>query len=128
MPRSRSRSPSRTRSRSKTHSPKPIAPGRNTNSNDTDAMRRRVFIGNLNTERTSKEEIMEICEKFGGIESCSLHKNFGFVQFQEDQGADECVKEMHGKTLFGKRIGKRCIIQSFTVLLNSNSHQSLFFS
>ena len=86
--------------------PRPIPSGRNTNSNDFSSMRRRVFVGNLSTDKTSKGEIEEMFAKFGEIESCSLHKNFGFIQFLDEKGADEAVKEMHGKTILGKRIGK----------------------
>ena len=69
-------------------------------------MRRRIFIGNLNTEGTSKAEMEDLFSKYGKIESCSLHKNFGFIQFLDERGADDAVKDMHGKTLFNKRIGK----------------------
>ena len=86
--------------------PRNIIPaGRNTNSNDSASMRRRVFIGNLNTEKTSKTEVEEIFAKFGEIESCSLHKNFGFVQFVREKDADTAVTEMHGKMILGKRVG-----------------------
>ncbi|XP_066936688.1 nuclear receptor coactivator 5-like [Clytia hemisphaerica] len=85
--------------------PRNIIPaGRNTNSNDSLSMRRRVFIGNLNTEKTSKTEVEEIFNKFGELESCSLHKNFGFVQFVREKDADAAVTAMHGKMILGKRV------------------------
>lgn len=78
--------------------------GRDTNSNDAKALRRRVFIGNLNTDATTKDEVESTFAKFGEIESCSIHKNFGFIQYMIEKNADEAVTEMHGKMLFGKRI------------------------
>jgi len=68
-------------------------------------MRRRVFVGNLNTDKISNADVEEEFAKFGEIESCSLHKNFGFIQFADEKNADEAVTAMHGKELFGKRIG-----------------------
>lgn len=78
--------------------------GRDTNSNDKNALRRRVFVGNLATDQCTKLEIEEMFGKFGPLESCSLHNNFGFVQFVNDKDADAAVLDMHGKTLFGKRV------------------------
>jgi len=96
MSETRDRSSSRDRGRG--------SAGRDTNSNDSHALRCRVFIGNLATDKTNKAEVEEIFEKFGGVASCSLHNNFGFIQYHEDKDADRAVEEMHGKTLFGKRI------------------------
>ena len=84
---------------------KGLPSGRNTNSIDSKSMRRRIFVGNLNTDKINNDQVEEAFAKFGEIESCSLHKNFGFVQFTDEKSADEAVTEMHGKTLFGKRIG-----------------------
>ncbi|XP_002153873.2 nuclear receptor coactivator 5 [Hydra vulgaris] len=78
--------------------------GRDTNSNDTNAVRRRVFVGNLAVDKASKREVEEIFIKFGAIESISLHNNYGFIQFCDEAAADEAVLNMHGKEMFGKRI------------------------
>lgn len=79
-------------------------PGRDTNSNDAKALRCRVFVGNLSSHQTNKLEIKTIFEKYGEIESISLHHNFGFIQFVDEKGADAAVDAMHGKTIFGKRV------------------------
>lgn len=81
-----------------------ISAGRDTNSNDSRALRCRVFIGNLATDKTSKAEVEEIFKKIGEVTSCSLHNNFGFIQYEDEKDADRAVDEMHGKTLFGKRV------------------------
>ena len=96
MSQSRHRSSSNERGRS--------SAGRDTNSNDSHALRCRVFVGNLSNDNTSKTEIEEIFEKFGEVASCSLHNNYGFVQYYNDKDADLAVTEMHGKVLYGKRI------------------------
>lgn len=87
----------------RSRSPRPRI-GRDTNSNDQRSLRCRVFVGNLAVDKASKLEIEEIFGKYGTIDSVSIHKNFGFVQFTDEKGADAAVLEMHGKTIFGKRI------------------------
>ena len=97
----------RSRSRSRDNRPgAPFPTGRDTNSNDAKSIRCRLFIGNLAVDKTSKREVEEIFEKFGPLASCSLHNNFGFVQFVHEKDADAAVLEMHGKVLFDKRVGK----------------------
>ncbi len=79
---------------------------RETNKNDPESVRCRMFIGNLNTDKISCEEVEKHFSKFGKIVGCSLHTNFGFVQYDTREEADLAVKETHGTILFGKRVGK----------------------
>ena len=102
------RSPSSTTSSSRTESKegrRKGQPGRDTNSNDPNAIRRRVFVGNLNTDKVTRDEVEEHFSQYGKIVACSLHMNFGFVEFATEKEADEAVAKTHGTTLFGKRVG-----------------------
>jgi len=78
--------------------------GRDTNSNNASSLRCRVFVGNLATDKVTKQEVEDLFSKFGRVASISLHNNFGFVQFDKENAADEAVLEMHGTTLHEKRI------------------------
>lgn len=100
----------------RSRSPRPRI-GRDTNSNDQRSLRCRVFVGNLAVDKASKLEIEEIFGKYGTIDSVSIHKNFGFVQFTDEKGADAAVLEMHGKTIFGKRIGMLKRFNYYVLLL-----------
>ena len=78
---------------------------RDTSSTDPESVRCRVFIGNLNTDKISREDLKKHFSKYGAVLGCSLHLNFGFVQFGLKDQADKAVIETHGSVLFGKRVG-----------------------
>ena len=80
--------------------------GRNTSSNDPKMMEARVFIGNLPLESVTRQTIEEMYKDFGKILGISLHKSYGFVQFDNTENASAAVKATHGKMIEGKRIGE----------------------
>ena len=43
---------------------------------------------------------------YGEVISASLHNNFGFVQYKEEDGADQAVLALHQTQLFGKKVGE----------------------
>ncbi len=66
----------------------------------------RIFIGNLASEKTSKEELEEVFSKYGRIVEIVLRKSFGFIQFDNPQAAQDAIAHENGKTLGGLRVGK----------------------
>ncbi|XP_078688328.1 nuclear receptor coactivator 5-like isoform X4 [Branchiostoma floridae x Branchiostoma belcheri] len=72
--------------------------------NDPRSINARVFIGNLPTDRLTRQELEGQFSKYGHITACSLHKGFGFVQFAEEQDARESVKGEAGKTIKGFKV------------------------
>ena len=83
-----------------------VLPSNDTNSTDPESVRCRVFVGNLNTDKIGQEELVKHFSEFGEISGCSLHMNFGFVQYVNREDADRAVTKTHGTFLFGKRVGK----------------------
>lgn len=81
--------------------------GRNTSSSDPKMMSARVFVGNLAAEKVSRQEVEKMFTNYGKILGISLHKSYGFVQYEEESSAKEAVKELNGTTLHGLRLGKR---------------------
>jgi RNA recognition motif-containing protein len=81
-----------------------------TNRMDPHSVRCRVFVGNLATEKMSRQELEEIFNKYGHISGCSLHANYGFVQFDVEKAADEAVAKEDGRMLHSKKVGKYSII------------------
>jgi len=79
-------------------------PSNDTNSTDPESVRCRVFVGNLNTDKIGQEELVKHFSQFGEIAGCSLHANFGFVQYANRADADVAVAKSHGTFLFGKRV------------------------
>lgn len=72
-------------------------PGNTTNSKNPVALESRVFIGNLNTVKLNKIDVEHIFSKYGIPTGISLHKGYGFVQYQTPAEARYAVDGEHGK-------------------------------
>ena len=80
--------------------------GRNTSSTDPKMMNSRVFIGNLPAEKVSRQDVEKLFRPYGKILGVSLHKSYGFVQFSDEDCANEAVKSVNGRVLHGLRLGE----------------------
>lgn len=78
-------------------------PPKETNRNDAHSIRCRVFIGNL---QMSRKELEDIFSQYGKVVGCSVHNNYGFVQFEEEKSADAAVAKENGQVYYGKRVGE----------------------
>lgn len=81
--------------------------GRNTSSMDPKMMNARVFIGNLAADRVSRQDVVKLFEPHGKVLGVSLHKSYGFVQFENEESAKNAVKSINGKMVEGLRVGER---------------------
>ena len=52
----------------------------------------RLFVGNLASERVTKEEMEELFGKYGHIIEVSMHPSFGFVQFSSPAAAKAAME------------------------------------
>ena len=84
----------------------PPAYGNETNKNDPRSLRCRVFIGNLPTDKMSRQDVEKIFMRHGKVTGVSIHNNFGFVQYEDEAAADAAVTKEHGQHFFGKKVGK----------------------
>lgn len=82
------------------------AVGTNTSSNEPKMLDSRVFIGNLPSEKVSRKVIEELFAGYGNILGVSLHKSYGFVQFENEEDAKKAVEGTHKKLLEGNALGK----------------------
>ena len=80
--------------------------GRNTSSNDPKMMEARVFIGNLPADQVTRQAVEKMYKDYGKILGISLHKSYGFVQFDSEENAKEAVKATNGSMMLGKRLGE----------------------
>ena len=80
--------------------------GRNTSSSDPTMMNSRVFIGNLPSDKLSRQEVEKLFEPYGKILGVSMHRSYGFVQFDSEEAAKEAVRQTNGTVLCGLRLGK----------------------
>lgn len=76
-----------------------------TNRNDPHSIRCRVFIGNLPVEMKSKE-LEDTFAKYGRVTGVSVHNNYGFVQFEDDNSADAAVEKENRQVYYGKHVGE----------------------
>ena len=118
------RSPTRSESSSRARSTSPSSrrgirgpplASRDTNSTDSKSVRCRVFIGNLNTDKIGQEELIDHFSQYGKVIGCSLHNNYGFVQYGTEEEADKAVEGTHGTNLFGKRVGMWYSLGSYCI-------------
>lgn len=80
--------------------------GRNTSSNDPKMLEARVFIGNLPSESVTRQAVENMYKEYGKILGISMHKSYGFVQFDNEDSAKTAVKATHGTMMSGKRLGE----------------------
>lgn len=79
--------------------------GRNTSSNDPNMLNSRVFIGNLASDKVGRQEIENLFSRFGKVLGVSLHKSYGFVQFESENSAKDSVESVNGQKLHGQILG-----------------------
>jgi RNA recognition motif-containing protein len=66
----------------------------------------RVFIGNIASERVTKEELHSTFSKYGPIVGeVLIHRNYGFVQYDNPDSARAAIAGESGRLLGGLRIG-----------------------
>ncbi|EDQ90433.1 uncharacterized protein MONBRDRAFT_7035 [Monosiga brevicollis MX1] len=61
----------------------------------------RLFLGNLPCEKVSKRELMDMFGRYGRVLEISLHRSFGFVQFDSAQSAAAARDGEQGKVVGG---------------------------
>ena len=81
--------------------------GSDTSSMDAKAIRSRVFIGHLNTDRCSRRDIEKVFSKCGKIEAISLLQGYGFIQFDNEESARKAIDDIHGTPFLGMKLGRQ---------------------
>jgi len=75
-----------------------------TNSDDPALLESRLFIGNLPTDQVGKREVEEKFCKYGKILGCSVHKGFGFIQYERVEEARLAIEQEGGSMYHGLKI------------------------
>lgn len=66
----------------------------------------RIFIGNLASEATSKEELRSIFIKYGEItEDPIIRRCFGFIQYDNEESTQRAMKKENGRQIGHRKIG-----------------------
>lgn len=70
----------------------------------------RIFVGNLASERTSRDELREVFKKYGDIVDIVLRKSFGFVQFDTPEAAMKAIEGENGRLVGGLHLGMFVVV------------------
>ena len=76
-----------------------------TNSASSQAVRSRLFIGNLNTFCLSKDDVRGVFGRYGTLEGVSMHRGYAFVQYGSEGEARAAVQGEDGRVYMGQQIG-----------------------
>ncbi|CAD5124301.1 DgyrCDS12590 [Dimorphilus gyrociliatus] len=82
-----------------------------TNSNDPKDLVSRIFIGNLATDQLTRDDLEDIFKKYGYVRGVSVHKGFGFVQYNNEGDARAAVDGETGKYIKGAKIDVCIVIE-----------------
>ena len=86
-----------------------------TSSSEPKLMNSRVFMGNFPADAMARQEVEELFKEHGKILGISLHKTYGFVQYDRVEDAKAAVAAWNGKKLKGRVLGEvscLCLAQS----------------
>lgn len=73
-------------------------------SKSEEAVRCRIFIGNLPTDQVTKESMRQVFSQYGNYVDCSIYKNFGFVQFSDEKSARDAVAGTNHTVMHDRRL------------------------
>jgi len=65
----------------------------------------RIFVGHLQTDDVTKLELEEHFSKYGNVIASIINRGFGFVQFEDEQSAQNAIQNEDGAMFKGRRIG-----------------------
>ncbi|XP_072279135.1 uncharacterized protein [Pyxicephalus adspersus] len=63
----------------------------------------KIFVGYVD-DRTTKEELQDLFEKYGPVVECAVMKQYAFVHMRGADRAKKAIEELTGRKLHGKRI------------------------
>ena len=107
--RSRSRSPLRGTGK-KAYSPsremRYVRDGTNTTSREPHLERARLFVGNIEPNRTHRRDLTKLFSQYGAVLGVSIHKGYAFIQMDRERSANKAINHEDNNIFMGSRIRK----------------------
>jgi len=74
-------------------------------------MAKKIYVGNL-SYKTSEEDLQDLFNQYGTVNSATIiidrdsnrSKGFGFVELEEEEGAQKAIEELDGKDFLGRNL------------------------
>lgn len=104
--RSRSRSPLRRRRSSPSKEMRYAREGTNTTSREPHMERARLFVGNIEPNRTHRRDLIKLFSNYGEVLGVSIHKGYAFVQMDRERTANKAINYEDNRNFMGNRIRK----------------------
>lgn len=80
--------------------------GTNTTSDEPHLQRARLFLGNIEPNRTQRRDIVRLFSRHGDVLGVSVHKGYAFVQMERERSANKAINYEDNKMFMGSRIRK----------------------
>lgn len=106
--RSRSRSPLRRgkRGSSPSREIRYAREGTNTTSREPHMERARLFVGNIEPNRTHRRDLIKLFSQHGEVLGVSVHKGYAFVQMDRERTANKAINYEDNRSFMGSKIRK----------------------
>lgn len=80
--------------------------GTNTISDEPHLQRARLFVGNIEPNRTNRSDLVHLFSRHGDVLGVSVHKGYAFVQMDRERNANKAVNYEDNRMFMGSRIRK----------------------
>ena len=85
----------------------------NTSSGDPHMQRARLFVGNIEPNRTKRGDLHRLFSRYGEVIGVSIHKGYAFVQMDRERNANKAANYEDNQMFMGSRIRKFIAFLSF---------------
>ena len=80
--------------------------GTNTTSREPHLERARLFVGNIEPNRTHRRDIIKLFSQYGDVLGVSVHKGYAFVQMDRERTANKAINLEDNHMFMGSKIRK----------------------
>lgn len=91
-----------------------IREGTNTNSREPHLQRARLFVGNIEPDKTHRRDLIKLFSRYGEVLGVSVHKGYAFVQMDRERNANRAVNGEDNHDFMGSRIRKSSFPLSYS--------------
>ena len=102
--------------------------GTNTTSDEPHLQRARLFVGNIEPNRTHRRDLVRLFSRHGDVLGVSVHKGYAFVQMDRERSANKAINYEDNRVFMGSRI-RKCMgllnVNGFYLMESLYSYQNI---